>query len=110
MNSIISEILDWFLFITGIAGIIMLCACVNAPSFQGQTTVLGLELETAGTIFSGESPFPKLRFGLIHHQSQLVQRMQSALMYSEKQDLNLWTASGETSDIYSITPCKDGKD
>ncbi len=78
--------------------------CANPPSFQGQTTVLGLELETAGSVASAESPLPKLRFGLIHHQSQIIQQSQSASMYSAKTDINLWTASGATHDEYSISP------
>ncbi len=89
-----------------ILGILMMLSagCANPPSFQGQTTVLGLELETAGSVASAESPLPKLRFGLIHHQSQIIQQSQAASMYSAKSGISLWTASGSIMDEYSITP------
>jgi len=77
--------------------------CVGA-SYQGQTTVLGLEVETMGSVTGAESPMPKLRFGLIHHQMQVIQQAQVAQMYSAKSGISLWSATGNTYDTYSILP------
>lgn len=84
--------------------IVLCCACTNAPSFQSETTVLGLELETMGSITGGETPVPKLRFGLIRHKGQIVQQSQAAYMYSEAEDINLWSASGSCSTEMIVKP------
>jgi hypothetical protein len=83
--------------------------CVGA-SYQGQTTVLGLEVETMGSVAGAESPMPKLRFGLIHHQMQVIQQAQAAQMYSEKSGISLWSATGNTYDTYSIMPASCNPD
>lgn len=93
------------------AGVIAftLIGCAGGPSYQGQTTVLGMEVETMGSVASAESPMPKLRVGLIHHQMQVIQQTQAAMMYSDKENVNLWTASGTTRDTYQIAPAPVAK-
>jgi len=82
---------------------IILNGCMsNAPSFQSETTVLGMEVESMGSLVSGESPLPKLRFGLIRHKGQIVQKGQVAYLYSDAQNINLWSATGSTSTEMSV--------
>lgn len=70
------------------------CAGAAWPTIQNKTIVLGLEVESMGSIAAGETPLPKLRAGLIFHEGQIVQANQAASLYSDYRDINLWTASG----------------
>lgn len=81
-----------------------LVGCATPPSFQSETTVLGLELETCGNITSGESPVPKLRFGLVRHKGQIIQQSQIGYLYSDASNIDLWSASGNTTTDMTISP------
>lgn len=76
--------------------LMLLTGCVGSkwPTVQNKTIVLGLEVESMGSIASGETPLPKLRAGLIFHEGQIVPPGEEAKLTSNYENVNLWTASG----------------
>ena len=86
---------------------VALAGCNGGPSIQSKTIVIGLEVETMGNIFASETPMPKLRTGLIFHEGQIIQPKETATIYGDYQDVNLWTASGSMRGTMAISPSEN---
>lgn len=74
-------------------------------SFQSETTVLGIEVQTFAT---GSTPMPTARAGLIRHKDQFTKLGQQTQFYNGESGVNLW--EGSLANAYTGMSCKSDPD